>query len=576
MKIQRAPMDTAERPNRPARAAALAASAVFAAAAALGALRSGPAALKPVRVLILSGQNNHDWKTTTPKIQSILERSGRFVVDITARPDLFTAAGLSPYDVVLSDWNTFGREPSASAWPEEARRALLDFVRQGKGHVTVHAGSSSFPEWADYRRMTLAAWKDGQSGHGPRHSFPVRIERPDHPITAGLPPFRTADELWNRPGLAEGVEVLASSFSAADQGGTGQWEPTALAGRFGQGRSFTLLLGHDAAAMDSPGFQALLRRGVEWAGTGQAALEEPRGKESWRWEIAAGASVALIGPEGVLWRFRYDPSLDVPFIHPLNTTDGRTLSWDRPPDHLWHHGLWFSWKFIDRVNYWEMDAGTGRPAGRTTWTNVRIETRNDRSARIRMDVAYRPAGEDTPVLAEKRTIEISAPDAAGVYAVDWSGEFTAARPLVLDRTPLPGEPGGQTYGGYAGLSLRLAGNLTERRPMTSGGPIVQMLDDRYRGRHVGLDYSGLLEGRIEGVAILDHARNPRTPTPWYVIRSAEMSFFTPAFLCYEPMTLGPGRPLTLRYRVLVHPGHWDEARLRAEYARFSEHPSETR
>ncbi len=55
-----------------------------------------------------------------------------------------------------------------------------------------------------------------------------------------------------------------------------------------------------------------------------------------------------------------------------------------------------------------------------------------------------------------------------------------------------------------------------------------------------------------------------------------MSFFTPAFLCYEPMTLGPGRPLTLRYRVLVHPGHWDEARLRAEYARFSEHPSETR
>ena len=112
--------------------------------------------------------------------------------------------------------------------------------------------------------------------------------------------------------------------------------------------------------------------------------------------------------------------------------------------------------------------------------------------------------------------------------------------------------------------------------MTTDGPVVQMLDDRYRGRHIGLDYSGLVEGRVEGVAILDNARNPRTPTPWYVIRSAEMSFFTPAFLCYEPMTLAPGRALALRYRVAIHPGRWDEARLRAEFARYSEHPSETR
>jgi len=555
---------------------ATAAIAVLILAGALSGLRPGPAAPKPIRVLILSGQNNHDWKTTTPKLQAILERGGRFVVDITARPDLFTAASLAPYDVVLSNWNAFGLDPAAAAWPEEAGRALFDFVRRGKGHVVVHAGSASFPSWADYHRLTLATWKDEQSSHGPRHEFPVRIDQSDHPITAGVRPFRTADELWNRPGIAEGANVLASSFSAADQGGTGQWEPTAFVGRFGDGRSFTLLLGHDAEAMDNPGFQALLRRGVEWAATGQVAASDQDGKESWRWEKADGASLALIGPAGVLWRFRYDPALDVPYIHPLNSRDGRTLSWDRPPDHLWHHGLWFSWKFIDRVNYWEMEAKTGRPAGRTSWANVRVETRTDHSARIRMDLAYRPAGEETPVLMEKRTIEISAPDAAGVYAVDWSGEFVAVRPVVLDRTPLPGEAGGQTYGGYAGLSLRLAGTLTGRRPMTSDGPVVQMLDDRYRGRHVGLDYSGLIEGRIEGVAILDHARNPRTPTPWYVIRSAEMSFFTPGLLCYGPLTLTPGQPLTLRYRVMVHPGRWDETRLRTEYARFSAEPSRTR
>ena len=576
MNARRATRDPVRSALRPALAAAVSAVLTIAVIGSPEPAPSAPAAARPVRVLILTGQNNHDWKATTPKLQSILERSGRFVVDITARPDLFSDAGLAPYDVILSDWNAFGLDPVSSAWPEGAGRALLDFVRRGKGHVAVHAGSSSFPDWAEYRRMTLAAWKEGQGSHGPRHEFPVRIERPDHPITAGLLPFRTTDELWNKPGLAEGAQVLASSFSETAQGGTGTWEPTALAGPYGQGRSFTLLLGHDAAAMDNPGFQALLRRGVEWAATGRIAPDEPRSRDQWKWEIVDGASVALVGPAGVLWRFRYDPSLDVPYIHPLNASEGPTLSWDRPPDHLWHHGLWFSWKFIDRVNYWEMDPKTGRPAGRTTWANVRVETRSDHSARIRMDLAYRPAGEENPILTEKRTIEISAPDREGAYTVDWSGEFAALRPVVLDRTPLPGEPGGQTYGGYAGLSLRLAGGLSERRPMTTDGPVVQMLDDRYRGRHVGLDYSGLIEGRIKGVAILDHARNPRTPTPWYVIRSAEMSFFTPAFLCYEPMTLAPGRALALRYRVAVHPGRWDEARLRAEFKRFSEHPSETR
>lgn len=48
-----------------------------------------------------------------------------------------------------------------------------------------------------------------------------------------------------------------------------------------------------------------------------------------------------------------------------------------------------------------------------------------------------------------------------------------------------------------------------------------------------------------------------------------MSFFTPAILCYERMTLRPGERFILRYRVLVHPGRWDSARLRREYEKFS-------
>jgi len=183
----------------------------------------GPAAGADIRVLVLSGQSNHDWKSTTPKLVEIMQSGGRLEVDVRNTPGTLTARDLAPYDVVVSNWNAFGLDPAASTWPAATRKAYLDFVRRGKGHVVVHAGSASFADWPDYLKLTLATWKLGQSSHGPNHEFPVRIEDVRHPVTAGFAPFTTFDELWNAPGLADGAEVLASSYSASDQGGTGRW-----------------------------------------------------------------------------------------------------------------------------------------------------------------------------------------------------------------------------------------------------------------------------------------------------------------------------------------------------------------
>ena len=45
---------------------------------------------------------------------------------------------------------------------------------------------------------------------------------------------------------------------------------------YGKGRVVENVLGHDVAAMkESPGFQALLIRGVEWAATGEAKSPVP-------------------------------------------------------------------------------------------------------------------------------------------------------------------------------------------------------------------------------------------------------------------------------------------------------------
>jgi type 1 glutamine amidotransferase len=226
-----------------------------------------------IRVLILTGQNNHNWKASTPKLQDLLEATGKFSVDTTVPPQGLTRDNLQNYDVILSNWNSWGRgsKQTEAEWTDEVREAYLDFVRQGKGHITIHAGGSSFYEgWPEYRKVALVFWNLGATGHGRQHEFKVRIDQPDHAVMAGLEEFTVRDELWNKPGVVEGATVLASAFSDKqnEPRGTDQWEPSVVIASYGQGRCFATLLGHDEKTMADEEFQQLLIRGTQWASTG--------------------------------------------------------------------------------------------------------------------------------------------------------------------------------------------------------------------------------------------------------------------------------------------------------------------
>ncbi len=279
-----------------------------------------------------------------------------------------------------------------------------------------------------------------------------------------------------------------------------------------------------------------------------------------QWQQEPG-SVALLHNDRVVWKFNYGTNAAKPFFHPVALLDGTVLTVDRPSDHRWHHGLWFSWKFINGVNYWEENPATGQSAGLTSWSQPQIETRPDFSAHIVLDLVYRP-GEGKPVLTEKRVIEVSPPDESGVYGLDWTLAFTAVdQDALLDRTPLPGEPGGQPWGGYAGLSVRLAKGIKDSRLATTEGPAA-FVNTTYRGKAMGLDYSGRLAEREGGIAILDSPGNLNSPTPWYAIDNGSMDFFSAAVIQYHSQALKAGQTLNLRYRAIIHPGRWEAGQLR--------------
>lgn len=250
-------------------------------------------AAAPLKVLIVDGQNNHDWKSTTPVMKRILEESGVFAVDVATSPaqgaDL---SGFHPdftaYSVVLMNYN-------GDAWPRETQDALVRYMNGGGGMVVVHAADNSFPEWGEFNKMIALGgwgnrdekwgpyirWRDGRivrdatpgrgGSHGRQHEYTVVARTPNHPIMKGLPVqwLHAKDELYDRlRGPAENLTVLATAYSDTSTGGTGENEPMLMTVKYGKGRVFHTAMGHDASSINCVGFVTTFLRGTEWAATG--------------------------------------------------------------------------------------------------------------------------------------------------------------------------------------------------------------------------------------------------------------------------------------------------------------------
>jgi hypothetical protein len=288
--------------------------------------------------------------------------------------------------------------------------------------------------------------------------------------------------------------------------------------------------------------------------------------DGYAWHAEPSRSLALQFAGQDVWRLHFGTDRTKPCFHPLALPGGPALTVDAPADHRWHHGLWFSWKYLDGVNHWEHAAGSRQPAGQTTTQLDRLTLHGDGSAEVALQLATGQAGQP-PTLREQRHLRVLAPAADGSYAIDWQSTFTATTACTLDRTPLPHEPGGKAFGGYAGLSLRLR-QLEARDALTTAGAVAWNDADRFRSDADAFEYRGALAGQDVAIAILAHPQNLRSPSPWYAIRSAAMTFVTPAVLCHGKLELAAGATFTLRYRIVVHPGRWSPDQLAAAHAAY--------
>lgn len=290
----------------------------------LSSSQSGPKDQK-IKVLIVDGFSNHDWKKTTDLIRGILEPTGKFTVSVSTSPPNKTAPGwdkwrpkFQDYDVVIQNTNDIGGGPS---WPKEVQKSFEEYVHGGGGVFIFHSANNAFPNWPAYNDIIGLGWRNknqgvaltienkdqkvetipvgegGNTGHGPRIDA-VLTRIGNHPIHQGFP------KRWKTPGLevyffargpAKNMEVLSYAFDPQTKK---NW-PIEWVVSYGKGRVYNSTFGHvwkndvQPASMRCAGMQTVLLRALQWLAHREITFPVPsdfptENKLSVRGEIATG------------------------------------------------------------------------------------------------------------------------------------------------------------------------------------------------------------------------------------------------------------------------------------------------
>jgi type 1 glutamine amidotransferase len=262
-----------------------------------GVIFSAGAAEPKIRVLIVDGFSNHDWRQTTKLIRGVLSAAEKFDVAVTTAPAAEDAAALaawrpkfSDYQVVIQTCNDVSQQ---RAWPAAVKKDFEEFVRNGGGVYIFHAAENAFVGWKEYEQMVALCWRNADfgtairvnedgtlarippgagtgTGHGERKDVLV-TRLGDDPIHAGMPRAWLTPDMevyYFARGPATNVQVLA--YARDSKPGQGWLWPVEWTTTYGQGRVYVSTYGHVWAGDVQPtrmrcaAVQTLITRAVQW------------------------------------------------------------------------------------------------------------------------------------------------------------------------------------------------------------------------------------------------------------------------------------------------------------------------
>ena len=289
-----------------------------------------PAMPKRARKVLVYGRAAGYQHSSIPLAAKMIDemgkKTGAWSTNVSYDPAAISADSLKQYDAVFlsSTTGTFLDDPSNPGLTEARRKALLDFVRNGKGLAGIHAASDSYhggaarggppaaeappgratippcsagrgngggsPLWPEFNRMIGGYFKFHWVYPTP---ITVRIDDPKSPINAAFKgrSFNTIDEVytfnqdsWSRENLHVLTSIDYSLMTDCEKGlesspRTDHDYGLSWIRREGKGRVFYEALGHsETIYYNNPAMLDHLLAGMQYALGDLAADDSPSGK----------------------------------------------------------------------------------------------------------------------------------------------------------------------------------------------------------------------------------------------------------------------------------------------------------
>ncbi len=176
-------------------------------------------------------------------------------ITFTTTPDDLNADNLSNYDGLI----LYANHDTISHSQE---KALIDFVRSGKGFIPLHSASFCFRNSNEIVEMIGGQFKSHKYD-----SFPAVIVQPLHPIMNGISSFVTQDETYVHDKISKNIQVLTERVEGSHH------EPYTWVRPYGDGRVFYTAYGHDENTFTNQNFLHLVLNGIFWA-VGEKAMAD--------------------------------------------------------------------------------------------------------------------------------------------------------------------------------------------------------------------------------------------------------------------------------------------------------------
>ncbi len=247
------------------------------------------------------------------------------------------------------------------------------------------------------------------------------------------------------------------------------------------------------------------------------------------------------------------------YFHPVETPSGETVTNVAPDDHPHHRGIFLGFlnsEFhtpvdpsdapglpsgtfdIHRADFWAW--GFFAPRENRVIQNRDVSLLHADSKHAELEIHNDWLVEGKKMLEETDRVNVSERD--GVYVIDLAYRLAPIYNYVIWQT---------AFGGFAVQGMKYGdsyysapwGKVAFPAPYYSNPESDWPSEPWY-------DYTVRLksDGKTVGVAVLDHPLNP--PTRWH----NTVWLLNPCISSYRPVTIHPGAPLILRYRVVVHDG----------------------